>query len=189
MFICLHYFTNIAVTWERRNHSLKYESTVFSQELVLTYESWKVLQEIVPYEFLSSTPQPNREILFQNKFSIPLCLSYENCKCPRRNHTSKRENCFAIFKSVCNFHICLQFSYLFAILTFRCTVPMWTFAIFIWVCYFHMSLQCSYISLQFSRYGSRLLTYVASYRFPCSYELELITPRQPRFSMEETKKN
>ena len=79
----------------------------------------------------------NREILFQNKFSIPLCLSYENCKCPCRNHTPKRENCFAIFISVCNFHISLQFS-LFGI------VPTWTFAIFMWVCNFHMSLQFSY---------------------------------------------
>ena len=116
--------------------------TVFSQELVLKYESWKVLREIVPYEFLSSTTQSNREILFRNKFSIPLCLSYENCKRPRRNHTSKRENCFAIFILVCNFHISLQFSYQFAILTFC------GFAIFIWVCNFH-------ISLQFSRHDSR----------------------------------
>ena len=30
--------------------------TVLSQELVLEYELWKVLQEIVPYEFLSFTP-------------------------------------------------------------------------------------------------------------------------------------
>jgi hypothetical protein len=91
-----------------------------------------------------STPQSNREIHFRNKFSIPLCLSYENCKRPRRNHTSKRENCFAIFILVCNFHISLQFSYQFAILTFWCMVPTWTFAIFIWVCNFHMSLQFSY---------------------------------------------
>ncbi len=84
----------------------------------------------------------NWEILFQNKFSIPLCLSYENCKCPCRNHTPKRENCFAIFISVCNFHISLQFSSLqFSLFGI---VPTWTFAIFIWVCNFHMSLQFSY---------------------------------------------
>jgi len=127
--------------------------TVFSQELVLKYESWKVLREIVPYEFLSSTTQSNREILFRNKFSIPLCLSYENCKRQRRNHTSKRENCFAIFILVCNFHISLQFSYPYAILTFWCMVPTWTFAIFIWVCNFHLSLQFSY---QFAILTSRL---------------------------------
>jgi hypothetical protein len=118
--------------------------TNFSQELVLKYESWKVLQEIVPYEFLSSTPQSNREILFRNKFSIPLCLSNENCKRPRRNHTPKRKNCFAIFILACNFHISMQFSNQFAILTFWCMIPTWTFAIFIWVCNFHMSLQFSY---------------------------------------------
>ena len=136
--------------------------TVFSQELVLKYDSQKVLREIVPYEFLSSTPQSNQEIiLFQNKFSIPLYLSYESCKRPRRNHTPKRENCFAIFISVCNFHISLQFSYQFAILTFWCMVPTWTFAIFIWVCNFHMSLQFSY---QFAILTSRLQTsYVRSF--------------------------
>ncbi len=112
--------------------------TVFSQELLLKYETWKVLQKIVPHEFLSSTPQPNQEILIQIKFSIPLCLSFKNCKHPYRNHTSKRENCFAIFILVCNFHISLQFSYQFAILTFC------GFAIFIWVCNFHISLQFSH---------------------------------------------
>ena len=39
--------------------------TVFSQELVLDYESWKVLRDIVPYEFLSSMPQSNQKIPFQ----------------------------------------------------------------------------------------------------------------------------
>jgi len=34
-----------------------------------------------------------------------------------------------------------------------------------------------------------LLTYTGSYGFLCGYELELITPRQPRFSVEETKTN
>jgi hypothetical protein len=110
-------------------------------------------ERFFPMSFLSSTPQSNREIHFRNKFSIPLCLSYENCKRPRRNHTSKRENCFAIFILVCNFHISLQFSYQFAILTFWCMVPTWTFAIFIWVCNFHMSLQFSY---QFAILTSRL---------------------------------
>ena len=134
-----------------------------------------------------STPQSNREIHFRNKFSIPLCLSYENCKRPRRNHTSKRENCFAIFILVCNFHISLQFSYQFAILSFWCMVPTWTFAIFIWVCNFHMSLQFSY-QFAIPRPTAGLLTYTASYGFPCNDELELITPRQPQFSVERQRK-
>ena len=84
---------------------------------------------------------PTENSFPEQKFSIPLCLSYENCKRPHRNYTPKRENCFAIFISVCNFHISLQFSYQFAILTFWCKVPTWTFAIFIWVCNFHMTVQ------------------------------------------------
>ena len=52
---------------ERRNHSLKntYESDCLLTGIrIKIYESWKVLQEIVPYEFLSSTFQSlfwNRE--------------------------------------------------------------------------------------------------------------------------------
>ena len=162
--------------------------TVFSQELVLKNESWKVLREIVPYEFLSSMPQSNQEILFQNKFSIRLCLSHENCKCPCRNHTLKRENCFAIFISVCNFHISLQFSYQFAILTFWCIVPTWTFAIFIWVLQFSYEFAI-FISVCNSHVTTpEPLTYAASSGFPCNNELELITPNQPRLSVEEIKK-
>jgi len=129
------------------------KQTVFSQEL-LKCVSWNVLQEIFPYEFLSIAPRhnPTKKFFSKQKFSIPMCLSYENYKRPRRNHTPKRENCFAIFISVCNFHISLQF-YQFAILTFWSIVPTWTFAIFIWVCNFHMSLQFSH---QFAILTSRL---------------------------------
>ncbi len=59
------------------------------------------------------------------------CVSYEICQCPHRNYTPKRDYCFAILISVCNFHISLQFSYHFAILMFWCIVPSRTFAIFI----------------------------------------------------------
>jgi hypothetical protein len=67
-------------------------------------------------------------------------VEYENCKRPRRNNTQKRENCKL---SKCNFHISLQFSYQFAILTFRGMVPTWMFAILISVCNSHISLQFS----------------------------------------------
>ena len=33
--------------------ALKMNQTVFAQELVLKYESWKVLREILPYEFFN----------------------------------------------------------------------------------------------------------------------------------------
>ncbi len=117
--------------------------TVLAQESVFYYELWKVLQEIVSLSFWH--PHCNWTKTFCSITSFhSRCVSYENCKCPRRNHTPKRENCFAVLISVCNFHISLQFSYQFAILTFWCIVPMWTFAIFIWVYNFHTSLQFSY---------------------------------------------
>ncbi len=101
---------------------------------------------------IHNTIERKHSFCFRTSFHSS-CLSYENCKCPRRNYTPKRENSFAILISVCNFHISLQFSHQFAILTLRCIVPMWAFAIFIWVCNFHMSLQFSY---QFAILMSRL---------------------------------
>ena len=138
-------------------------------------------ERLFPMRFFSSTPQSNQETFFRNKILIPLCLSYENCKRPRRSHIPKHENCNIL---VCNFHISLQFS-LSVVWFLRGRLQFsYGFAIFIWVCNFH-------ISLQFSRHNSRTLTltYAALYWFPCNYELELITPRQPQFSVEETKKN
>ena len=43
----------------------------------------------------------------------------------------------------CNFHTCFKFSYVFAILTFGCTVPTWTFAILIRVSRSHTCFQFS----------------------------------------------
>ena len=118
--------------------------------------------------------QSNQKILFQNKFSIPLCLSYENCKRSRRNHRPKYENCFAIFITISNFHISLQFSYRFAIITFWCILPMWTFTIFTWVCNIHMIFFYFHISLQLSRHDSST-SYTRGFRLiPCHYEFELI---------------
>ncbi len=117
------------------------------------------------------------------------CVSYENCKRPRRNYTPKHENCFAILISICNFHISLQCSYQFAILTFWSIVPTWTFAIFIWVCNFHMSLQFSY---QFAILMSRLqhlLTWLWMDSMSLGMTLNSLTPRQSRFSPRKTKIN
>ncbi len=128
----------------RGNHGLKYESYCVSIGIGIKIWIMEGFARDCFVEFCH--PHRNRTktfFLFQNKFSFPLCfICY--CKCPRRNYTPKRENCFAILISVCNSHISLQFSYQFAILTFWWIVPMWTFAIFIWVCNFHMSLQFSY---------------------------------------------
>ena len=135
-------------------------------------------ERLFPMRFFSSTPQSNQETFFRNKILIPLCLSYENCKRPRRSHIPKHENCNIL---VCNFHISLQFSlsvvwFLRGRLQFSYGFAIFNeFAIFISVCNSHVMTP-------------RLLTYTASYGFPCNYELELITQRQP-FSVEETKKN
>ena len=77
----------------------------------------------------------SHQMCFHSRF-----VEYENCKRQRRNNTQKRENCKL---SKCNFHISLQFSYQFAILTFRGMVPTWMFAILISVCNSHISLQFS----------------------------------------------
>jgi hypothetical protein len=125
---------------------------------------------------------------FSSRTSFHSCrVSYENCKCPRRNYTPKRENCFAILKSNWNFHISLQFSYQFAILTFWCMVPTWTFANFIWVCNFHMSLQF-FMSVCNSHVTVPALTYVALHGFFVTMTLNSSTPRQPRFSVEDKDK-
>ena len=132
------------------------------------------MREILPYEFFSSTPQSNREINFRNKFSIPLCphmkIANVHVGTIDRNvrialQFSYR---FAIFISVCNFHISLQFS-LFGVWFLRGRLQFsYGFAIFIWVCNFHISVCNSHVTT------GGLPTYTDSYGFPCYYELELI---------------
>jgi hypothetical protein len=140
--------------------------TVLAQELVLRYELWKVLREIF-LSFCHPCRIPTKTYFSRRNFHSR-CVSYENCKRPRRNYTPKGENCFAIFISVYNFHISLQFSYQFALLTFQSIVPTWTFAIFIWVCNFH-------ISLQFSHNVTQLQHVVCGFAWiPCHYDLKLI---------------
>jgi hypothetical protein len=106
------------------------------------------------------------------------CVSNENCKCPHRNYTPKRENCFAILISVCNFHISLQFSYQFAIITFWCIVPTWMFAIIIWVCNFHISLQFSYQFAILTSHKLKNLWPTTQVTAPICYELPGLVPMQ-----------
>ena len=155
------------------------------QELVLACELWKVLREIVLFEFLSSTPQSNQNISRTSFHSR--CVSYENCKHPRRNYTPKHENCFAIFVSVCNFHISLQFSYQFAILMFK-------YSSYVVVYNFHMALQlsCEFaIIISVCNCNSHIMSQlqhfvcVALHGFNVTMTLNSLTPRQPRFSMED----
>ena len=140
---------------------------------------------------------------------MKIANSYENCKRPCRNYTPKHENSFfAILISVCNFHISLQFSYHFAILTFWLIVPTRTFAVFISVCNshvfvyrsyvdvcnFHMSLQFSYefaifISVCNSHVTTPALTYIALPGFYVTMTQNSFNPRQPWFSVEDKDKN
>ncbi len=137
---------------------------------------------LFPVSFCHPRRNPTENSFQEQKFSIPLSFSYENCKSPRRNQTPKRENCFSIFISVCNFHISMQFSPFGVLLLRGCLQFSHGFAIFIWVCNFH-------ISLQFSRHNSST-SYVRGFVWiPCHMNLNSLTPCQPRFSVEETKKN
>ncbi len=145
------------------------------------------MQEIVSLSFCH--PHCNRTETFcsRTSFHSRCRVSYENCKRPHRNYTLKRGECFAILISVCNFHISLQFSYQFAILTFRCIVPTWD------ICNFHMSLQLSFefaifISVCNSHVMTLALTYVALHGFYVTMTLNPLTPCQPRFSMEDKDK-
>ncbi len=144
-----------SIAWEQRNHGLKYESDCvrIGIGIKMFMNHGRFCKRSFCWVFIIHTAiERKHSFCFRTSFHSR-CVSYENCKCPRRNYTPKRENCFAILMSVCNFHISLQFSYQFAILKFWWVVPTWTFAIFLWVCNFHMSLQFSY---QFAILMSRL---------------------------------
>jgi hypothetical protein len=129
---------------------------------------------------------------------------------PRSNPTEKFisgtsfQSCCVSHMKIANVHvgtihqnvrIALQFSYWFAIFISVCNSHFLVYGSYVDVCNFHMGLQ---FSCEFAIFKSvcnshltttGLLTYTASYGFPCNYELELITPRQPRFSVDKTKKN
>ena len=137
---------------------------------------------IAPCEFLSSTMQSNREILSRTSFQFR-CVSHMKIA---NVHVGTIHQ---------NVRIALQFSYQFAIFISVCNSHFLVYGSDMDVCNFHMGLQFSndfaiFISVCNSHVTTpSLLTYTASYGFPCNNELELITPRQLRFSVEETKKN
>ena len=105
--------------------------TVFSQELVLKYDLWKVLREIVPYEFLSSTLQSNQEILSRTSFQYR-CVSHMKIA---NVHVGTIHQ---------NVRIALQFSYQFAIFISVCNSHFLVYGSYVDVCKFHMGLQFSY---------------------------------------------
>ncbi len=126
-------------------------------------------------------------LLVSEQVFIPAVSHMKIANIQFRNYTPKRENCFAILISVCNFHISLQFLYQFAILTFWCIVPTWTFTIFIWVCNFHIILQFSY---QFAILTSRLQHLLTLLCLDSvTMTLNSINSCQPWFSVEDKDKN
>ncbi len=124
---------------EQRNHGLKYEEWIvegFVRDCFV--------------EFLSSTPQSNKNILSVSEKVFILTVS--NVKIANLQVGTIYRNVrialqfsyqFAIFISVCNFYISLRFS------SFGVQFLHWhlqfsyEFAIFIWVCNFHINLQFS----------------------------------------------
>ncbi len=63
---------------------------------------------------------------------MKIANSYDNCKCPCRNHTPKHENCKLMWKLQTDMKIANWYENCKAILMFWCIVPTWTFAVFIW---------------------------------------------------------
>jgi hypothetical protein len=137
---------------------------------------------IVPYEFLSSTTQSNREILsrtsFQSRCVSHMKIANVHVGTIHRNVRIALQFSyqFAIFISVCNFHISLQFSRFGVWFLCGRLQLSYGFAIFISVCNSHVTTP-------------EFLSCAASNGFPCNYQLELITPHQPQFSVEEIKNN
>ncbi len=150
---------------EQRNHGLKYESDCIhiGIGIKIFMNRGRFCERSFRWVFgIHTTIERKHSFCFRTSFHSR-CVSYENCKRPRRNYTPKYENCFAILILVCNFHISLQFSYQFAILTFR-------YSSYEDVCNFHMSLQFSYefaifISVCNSHVTTLALTYSALHGF------------------------
>ncbi len=167
------YAQTIAAFGEQRNHVLKYESDCVS--IGIGIKIW-IVEEFARdcfVVFLSFTPQSNQNILsIPEQFFIPAVSHMKIANVHIGNiHQNVRialqfSYQFAIFISVCIFHISLQFSH-FGVYFLRGRLQFsYEFAIFIWVCNFH-------ISLQFSCHASS--TYLRGFAWIlCHYGLELI---------------
>ncbi len=94
---------------EQRNHGLKYESDcvriIIGIKIFMSHG--RFCKRLFCWVFIIHTAIERKHFFcFRTSFHSR-CVSYENCKRPRRNYTPKHENCFAILISVCNFHISL----------------------------------------------------------------------------------
>ncbi len=103
---------NCKIHREQRNHDLKYESDCvrIGIGIKLFMNRGRICERSFCWVFvIHTTIERKHSFCFRTSFHSR-CVSYENCKCPRRNYSPKRENSFAILISACSFHISLQFS-------------------------------------------------------------------------------
>ncbi len=72
----------------------------------------------------------NCKLIWKLQTDRKIAKSYENCKHPGRNYTTRRENCNMIWKLQTDMEIANWYENCKSILAFWCIVPTWTFAIF-----------------------------------------------------------
>ena len=120
---------------ERRNHCLTYESDCLITGISIKIWIVEGFESCSLWYFVIHAAIQLKNSFLEQKLSIPICLSYENCKSPRGNYAPKL---------ICNFHISLQFSYQFAIFISVCNSQFLVYGSYMDVCNFHMGLQFSY---------------------------------------------
>ncbi len=133
---------------EQRNHGLKNESDCvhIGIGIKIFMNRGRFCERSFRWIFVFHTAMERKHsFCFRTSFHFR-CVSYENCKHPRRKYTKKWE-------LLCNSHIKLQFSYQFAIFISVCNSHVSVYSSYVDICNFHMSLQFSY---QFAIVMSRL---------------------------------
>ncbi len=160
------------------HHGLKYESDCVSIGVGIKIWIVEGFARDCFVEFLSSTPQSNQNIL-----TVP-----EQVFIPAMSHMKIANVCIGTIHQ--NMRIALQFSYQFAIFISVCNSHVLVYSSYVDVCNFHISLQVSFefaifISVCNSHVTTLELTYVALHGFYVTMTLNSLTPRQPRFSMED----
>ncbi len=95
--------------WEQRNHVVKYEWDCVIIGIGIKIWIVEGFARDCFVKFLSSAPQSNGNIISVLEQVFIPAVSHMKIANVHVRTISKRENCFAILISVCNFHISLQF--------------------------------------------------------------------------------
>jgi hypothetical protein len=145
----------VPVEGEQRNHGFKYESDCVRIGIgIKIFMNRGRFCERCSIEFLSSTPQSNRNILsVSEQVFIPTVYHMKIANV----HVGTIHQ---------NVRIALQFSYQFAIFTSICNSHVSVYSYYVDICNFHMSLQFShefaiFISVCNSHIMTPTLTYIA----------------------------